>query len=163
MDETRKYCNYSLAYTLFGKWELRMIPAGFINSRSILMLPAGAIIDPRILRREIEETGVTRDRLTIDKNAGILEPADIDAEEQMNLTGQFGSTQSGVGYAISRRVLRKADFRLAKDVEALLDFARVGDVSAEVNELLESDRNVIVKGTQGFGLSLYQSLHKYMH
>lgn len=141
------------------KWELRMIPAGFINSRSILMLPAGAIIDPRILRREIEETGVTRDRLIIDKNAGILEPADIDAEEQMNLTGQFGSTQSGVGYAISRRVLRKADFRFAKDVEALLDFARVGDVSEEVNELLKSDRKVIVEGTQGFGLSIYHTPH----
>ena len=141
------------------KWELRMIPAGFVNPRSILMLPAGAMIDPRVLRREIEETGVTRDRLIVDKNAGILEPADIDAEKQMNLIGQFGSTQSGVGYAISRRVLRKADFRLAKDVKELLDFARVGDVSAVVNELLESDREVIIEGTQGFGLSLYHTPH----
>jgi adenylosuccinate synthase len=41
------------------------------------MLPAGAIIDPRILFKEIKETGpgpgVTRDRLIIDKRAGILE------------------------------------------------------------------------------------------
>lgn len=141
------------------KWELRMIPAGFINPRSALMLPAGAIIDPWILQREIQETGVTRDRLIIDKNAGILEPSDIDFEKQMNLVGQFGSTQSGVGYAISRRVLRKADFRLAKDVKALLDCATVADVSAKVNELLESGRKVIIEGTQGFGLSLYHTPH----
>lgn len=141
------------------KWELRMIPAGFINPRAILMLPAGAIIDPRILRKEIEETDLARERLIIDKKAGILETFDIDIESRMNLTRQFGSTQSGVGHAISRRVLRRADFRLAEDVEELLDYATVGDVSAKVNELLESDRKVIIEGTQGFGLSIYHTPH----
>jgi adenylosuccinate synthase len=42
------------------KWELRLIPAGFVHPRTTLMLPAGAIIDPRILLKEIKETGVTR-------------------------------------------------------------------------------------------------------
>ena len=139
------------------RWELRMIAAGFVNPTTKLMLPAGALIDLTVLRHEIAMTSVTRDRLIIDRNAGILEQSDVDAERRFDLMGQFGSTQSGVGHALSRRIMRQRGFRLASDVAELQQLATVGDVSQEVNDLLGFGRKVIIEGTQGYGLSLYHT------
>lgn len=140
------------------KWELRMIPAGFVQPTAQLMLPAGSLIDLEVLKREIEATGVTQDRLLIDERAGIIEPSDIQGERDSNLWGQFGSTQSGVGHALSRRIMRRPDFRIAKDVPELRDLARIGDVSYEVNGAVQRGDNVIVEGTQGYGLSIYHTV-----
>ena len=54
-------------------------------------------------------------------------------------------------------MLRKPDFKLAKDVPELQEF--LTDVSAEVNEAVDKNGKVLVEGTQGFGLSVYHSPH----
>lgn len=134
-----------------------MIPAGFVQPNARMMLPAGSLIDVDILRREVEATGVSRDRLLVDGGAGILERSDIDGERDDNLWDQFGSTQSGVGHALARRIMRRSDFRLAKDVPELSEIATVGDVSNEVNDVVRRGGYVIIEGTQGYGLSIYHT------
>lgn len=139
------------------RFQLRLVPTGFIHPSSLLMLPAGALIDLDVLRQELRSTGVQRDRIVVDRNAGILEPADINAERDGDLNSRVGSTQSGVGAAVARRVLRQASFRQAKDIPELGELVTVGDVAELVGDGVEKGANVFVEGTQGYGLSLFHS------
>src|SRR6266852_9821655 len=67
------------------KFELKQIPAGFISSRTRLLVAAGALIAPELLLHEVEQCGLDPTRLGIDKNAGIVEPSDRIAEASIGL------------------------------------------------------------------------------
>ncbi len=136
-------------------YQLHQVPAGFVNPRTRLLLAAGALIDPRKLLKEIALCGLTPDRIGVDENAGIIEESDIEAERCLGLRSQFGSTATGVGHAVSRRVLRQKDFRLAKDVPELAQY--VTSVRKELTQAHRAGKSIVVEGTQGFGLSLYHA------
>src|SRR5438552_3687721 len=59
-----------------SKYELKQVPAGFINSSTRLLIAAGALINPQVLLHEIELCGVGPERLGIDRKAGIIESSD---------------------------------------------------------------------------------------
>jgi adenylosuccinate synthase len=139
------------------RYELRSLPAGFINQRSRLLLAAGSLINPEILLTEIKVAGIDPRRVGVDRHAGIISASDGEEEGKLFLRDRFGSTLSGTGIAVANRVLRSPGFKLAKDVPELHNF--LTDVSAEVNDALDKDGRVIVEGTQGFGLSVYHSPH----
>lgn len=61
----------------------------------------------------------------------------------------------GVGSGVQRRVMRAADFRLAADVPELRPF--LTSVREEVGGAVELGQQVVIEGTQGFGLSLYHT------
>lgn len=67
----------------------------------------------------------------------------------------IGSTCSGTGFAIAKRVMREKDVMLAKDIPALAPY--IDDISSRVIEDDEYRQNIIIEGTQGYGLSLYHS------
>lgn len=138
---------------------LRQLPTGFISPASRLLLPAGALIDVEVLQHEIEMLRIDPARIGVDRNALIVESADREREAALKLRDRISSTLSGVGSAVSRRVLRGADVRLFKDVVDSYAWLRplLTDVAAETNAALQSGRNVLIEGTQGFGLSLYHS------
>jgi adenylosuccinate synthase len=74
-------------------------------------------------------------------------------EEQANsLRQSIGSTLSGTGAAMCRRISRKTSVRLAKHDDRLRPF--VNPVVPFMRSHLASGDRVIVEGTQGFGLSL---------
>src|SRR5690242_5276255 len=54
------------------RYELRSLPAGFINQNTRLLLAAGSLIVPEILLTEIKAAGVDPRRVGIDRNAGII-------------------------------------------------------------------------------------------
>ena len=137
--------------------QLRMVPAAFGSIDVGLAIAAGALVDVGVLRDELRTTGVPRDRLYIDRNAMIIELSDIEAERAARMGERFGSTQSGVGWAVARRALRSSDVRLAGDVDELADIATVDDVSALVRRQLGEGAGVVIEGTQGYGLSLYHT------
>src|SRR5713226_7007872 len=134
---------------------LRQLPTGFINPHTRLLIPAGALIDPIVLKQEIELLAVPASRIGIDRNCCIIEERDREAEKALKLRERLSSTLSGVGAAVSRRVLRGHDPRLAKNVARdypwLADL--IIDASAEVNQALDKGKSVLIEGTQGFGLS----------
>jgi adenylosuccinate synthase len=140
---------------------LRQLPTGFVNSRARLLIPAGGLIDPVVLKREIESLGLPVERVGIDQNSFVIEEEDRETERSLGLRARLSSTLCGVGAAQSRRVLRAETAKLARDAggEHLWLRKYLTDVSAEVNTALDQERKVLVEGTQGFGLSLYHSKH----
>ncbi len=134
---------------------LRQIPAGVVNQNTKLFLAGGCLIDINVLLEEIKLFNLTPDRLKIDRNAVIIDKADIENETNMKLEDRIGSTCTGVGSAVIKRILRKKDTKLAKDIPELS--AYIADVSYEVNRLIDKGKRIIIEGTQGFGLSIYHS------
>lgn len=139
------------------RYELRSLPSGFINPGTRLLLAAGCLINPEILLTEIKSTAIDPRRVGIDRNAGIISPSEGEEEGKLHLRDRLGSTLSGTGMGVAYRVLRKPEFKLAKDIPELQEY--LTDVSAEVNAAVDKGGKVLVEGTQGFGLSVYHSPH----
>ena len=140
---------------------VRQLPTGFINPRTRLLIPAGALIDPSIVKQEIESLGLTPGRVGIDHKCFIIEEKDREQEQRLHLSERLSSTLCGVGAAQARRILRSEDAVLARDAGGEHQWLRryLTDVSDEVNTALDRERKVLIEGTQGFGLSLYHSDH----
>jgi adenylosuccinate synthase len=140
---------------------LRQLPTGFVNPRTRLLIPAGALIDPLVLKQEIDSLSLPADRIGIDKRCFIISEDDRQQEQRLGLRERLSSTLCGVGAAQARRVLRSEDARLVRDV--VKDHPWLGkyltDVSDEVNTALDREGKVLIEGTQGLGLSLYHSEH----
>ena len=137
------------------RYQLHQVPAGFINSSTRLLIAPGALVNPSIFRAEVELCGLDKSRIGIDRNTGVIEDFDVDNEKSLNLGGRLGSTGTGVGSAVSRRVLRGADFCLAKDHPYLSKYTT--SVRDELSSAVRHDESVVIEGTQGFGLSLYHA------
>ena len=136
------------------RYELKQVPSGFINPQTRLLIAAGALVNPAIFMEEVELCGLDPSRIGIDKNAAVIEVSDIATEITLDLRGRLGSTGSGVGSAVSRRVLREQDFRQAKDHPDLAPYTT--SVRGELTAA-KRNSNIVVEGTQGFGLSLYHA------
>ena len=137
------------------RYQLRQVPAGFINPHTRLLVAPGALVDPEVFLQEVELCGLDPSRIGIDRNAGVIEKVDWDNERTLGLAERLGSTATGVGSAVSRRVLREPDFCLAENHPALSPF--VTSVRDELSEAVQLDHSIVVEGTQGFGLSLYHA------
>jgi adenylosuccinate synthase len=142
-------------YVAGQRYQLQQVPSGFVNPHTRLLIAAGGLVDPHVFLREVEACGLDPDRIGIDKNAGVIEASDVDNEKTLGLNGRLGSTGVGVGSAVSRRVLRDPNFRLAQDHRDLKPF--VTSVSDELASAVRHDKSIVVEGTQGFGLSLYHA------
>jgi adenylosuccinate synthase len=142
-------------YVAGQRYQLQQVPSGFVNPHTRLLIAAGGLVDPHVFLREVEACGLDPDRIGIDKNAGVIEAGDVDNERTLGLNGRLGSTGVGVGSAVSRRVLREPNFRLAQDHRDLKPF--VTSVSDELASAVRHDESIVVEGTQGFGLSLYHA------
>ena len=134
---------------------LRQVPAGVVNPQTSLFLAAGCILDLNILSEEIEHFHLTPGRLRIDKNALILSPEYIEEEKQRQFDKNFGSTCTGTGIGVLNRILRGKGVKLARDIPSLKSY--LSEVGNEIQTLHCQGRNIIVEGTQGYGLSLYHS------
>ncbi len=137
------------------------MPTGFVNPRTRLLIPAGALIDPVVLKQEIKSLALPPERIGIDRKSFIIEQKDHEKEQDLGLRERLSSTLCGVGAAQSRRVLRGENVSLARDVSREHPWMSqyLTDVSDEVNTALDRERKVLIEGTQGFGLSLYHSDH----
>lgn len=142
---------------------LRQLPTGYINPRTRLLIPAGALIEPDVLEKELE---LLKDpsRVGVDRNAMIIEGRDRETEARLKLQERLSSTLCGVGSAVARRALRGAEVKLAGHAaESNPWLGRlITNVADETNSALEAGAKVLIEGTQGFGLSLYHSQH-YPH
>lgn len=131
------------------------LPTAAVLPNTLCVIGPGAYIDIGILLREKELAQLSDDRLIIDRNAVIITEEHKQRESELGLTHRIGSTASGTGAAVIDRIARSGELQLAKDSAALNRFTK--DTSAILRAHLESDRWIIVEGTQGFGLSLLHS------
>jgi adenylosuccinate synthase len=147
------------AYDRAGrKFALRQLPAGAVDRNVDVVFPAGSFIDVDVLKREIELLDYPRDRIFVSPYANVITPEQKSWEREAGLVSGIGSTGSGVGAAIMASVAREAsNFPLHRH-----DAAHCGslepylcDTTERLREWLNAGTRIIIEGTQGFGLSLY--------
>lgn len=136
---------------------LRQLPTAALLPDVLCVLGPGSYIDAAVLLREIEETGLPTERLRIDERAFLITDEDKAAEMRSGQVAAIGSTGSGTGAAVARRIDRQAPSATVRDAPALKPF--LADTTAVLRSLLDSKARVIVEGTQGFGLSVLHSPH----
>src|SRR5687768_5831216 len=130
---------------------LRQLPTAALIPNVKCFLGPGAYIDPNVLLDEIERTGLDADRLQIDPNAIVITEEDKERERRSGLREAIGSTQSGTGSAVTKRIERQGTSALAKHNQRLRRF--IEPVTPILRAELEHGRRVVIEGTQGFGLS----------
>lgn len=139
------------------KFILRQLPTTAILPHSISVLSAGSYIDLSILKKEIELTGISQKQLFIDQNAMIITQEDRDNEVKNDLRESIGSTASGTGESVIRRIARDKKTLLAKDIKELSPY--IIDSKKFLYEQIQKKQKILIEGTQGYGLSLLHSPH----
>lgn len=130
---------------------LRHLPTAAWLPAAALVLPPGSYLDPALLLTEIAAAGIGPDRLLVDPDAAVIEPADGDLEHAASLGARIGSTESGTGAAVLRRIARDGSLRRARDIPELAPYVRA--TLDFLRARLDGGARVIVEGTQGYGLS----------
>ena len=136
-------------------YKVRMLPSGFLNKSSTVMIGPGVVINPTILLKEINDFGVS-DRAFVDQRCGIIEETHVERDSVLKTT--IGSTGSGTGPANADRAMRT--LKLAKDIDSLSSYLK--DVPTAVNQALDENKGVLVEGTQGTYLSLWHGTYPYV-
>ncbi|MBO3461662.1 adenylosuccinate synthetase [Aetokthonos hydrillicola Thurmond2011] len=134
---------------------LQQLPTAALLPNVICVLGAGSYIQPNILINEINHIGLSKDRLLIDPNAVIVTEREQLEEQKGSLGESIGSTLSGTGAAVQRRIKRNSSVCLAKHEVRLQEFVK--PVVPLMRSYLDAEERIIVEGTQGFGLSLLHS------
>lgn len=131
---------------------LRQVPAGARHPKATLLLAAACVVDEAVLLAELTDLQIPAERMIVDPRVVLVEEAD--RQQEQGLVATIGSTASGTGSALARRMGRAGHVRFAGDSKTLRDRIRVETVAPLVHWHLAGDGDVIVEGTQGFGLSL---------
>ena len=130
---------------------LRSVPAGVVNPDAVLLLAAGCAVNEAVFRSEIDALGLSADRVVVDPRAVLISEDDIEIEQSD--IAAIASTASGVGAALCRRIRRRPG-ALVGDSPSFISRFRVQSVADLLHRQLERGGDVIIEGTQGFGLSL---------
>lgn len=147
------------AYNRSGKkFALRQLPAGAVDRNVDVVFPAGSFIDLEVLQDEIDLLDYPRDRIFVSPYANIITAEQKAWEVNAGLVSGIGSTGSGVGAAIMASVAREAENfpvqrRDAQHCEPLERYLH--DTTAIMRQWLGVGARIVIEGTQGFGLSLY--------
>ena len=140
------------------EYSVRMVPSGFVFKDAKLCIGSGVLVDPRVLKHEIDTLGV-KGRVFVDKRCGIITEDHIVRDKGSDhLAKKIGSTGSGCGPANSDRVMRISP--QAKDVPELEEYLL--DVPKTIDDELKKDNTVLLEGTQGFGISLYYGTYPFV-
>ncbi len=140
------------------KHGVRMIPSGFIYDKARLLIGAGVLVDPVVLEKEVSLLKAG-DRLGVDYRCSIIEAKHIEEDKGTErLAKKIGTTGTGCGPANKERVMRSA--KQAKDLPELDPF--LTDVAKECNDAIDRGENVIIEGSQGFGISLYYGTYPFV-
>jgi adenylosuccinate synthase len=139
----------------------RQLPSGTRATDGQLLLGAGAVIDVAVLMREIADCAVPAGRLAIDPGALVIEAGDV--EREAGLRRAIGSTGTGGGAALARRIEQRESpgaVRMAKDIPELSPYVRE---SASVLEKAQArGGRVFIEGTQGTGLSILHGSYPHV-
>lgn len=125
-------------------YSLRLVPSGFINREARLLIGAGVLVNPDVFLKEVDDFELGT-RCGIDKRATLITKEHIEIDGASANSAKIGTTKTGCGPAAAARVSRTAAF--VGEEERLKPY--ITDVVKEVN----SAKNLLVEGTQGFMLS----------
>lgn len=133
---------------------LRQLPVSVLAPNVKAVLPAGAIVDPDIFLSEVEELRLTPDRIILSPWATVISDEDKAFEREGGLVAQIGSTASGTGAALARRIGRKSGNSILAGQHPRLQ-KYLGETGAIMRHALNKNSWVVIEGSQGFGLSVF--------
>lgn len=141
----------------YGTYKMRGIPCAWINRDCELIIGAGAVVDPDLLRQELtmlpEGTVVYVDRM-----AAVVSHQDGIEEREAGIGEILGSTLEGVGVARARKMRRvyPSDIvTLAGDYSNWPSAVQLISRSGQMLSMAwRSGASIMLEGTQGSGLSL---------
>lgn len=133
----------------------RILPTAAIDRRVTCVLPAGSYLDVELLFHEIKKAGISPSKVKIHPRAVIITEREIELERKMGLSERLGSTGSGTGAAVGLRAMRDPKLTFAKDIGELKGF--LCDTGELLREEVVQGHEVLIEGTQGFGLSCLHS------
>ena len=131
---------------------MRQVPSCTEPHAATFCIAAGCVVDESVLLREVEMLSIERDKIIVDPRAALVTQEDREAESRD--LGYIGSTCSGTGAALRRRMSRYRDVPLVKDSDAIRHRCRVESVAPLLHNVHEDGGSIIIEGTQGFALSL---------
>jgi adenylosuccinate synthase len=129
-----------------------------------LYIGPGSIIELPALLQEIEDNGIPRSKIGISPVVAVLDDSDsafergevdLDGNRRVDVgegTMKFGSTCHGVGACRAKKVLRRPNVKLARDIPEITDM--LCDVSGEIMSRLDSGQAGLCEIAQGFQLSI---------
>jgi adenylosuccinate synthase len=139
------------------KYKLRMVPCGFVNDRSLQLIGPGVLVNPEVLLKEIDVTGI-KDRFGLDPQCAIIEQKHIDEDSKGYLKEKIGTTGTGTGPCNADRAYRTV--KMAREIPELKKYLK--DVPTLVNEALDRGENVVLEGTQGTYISLFHGGYPFV-
>jgi adenylosuccinate synthase len=131
---------------------MRQVPSCAEPEKATFCVAAGCVVDEEILLGELDLLKIPRDRIVVDPRSVLVTEEDRMAEADSLV--RIGSTCSGTGAALLRRMSRAKGVRLSKDSAAINARCRVETVATLLHSRIEDGGDIIVEGTQGFALSL---------
>ena len=133
----------------------RHLPTACLLPQVVSVITPGNYLHVPTLLGEIRRIGVEPQRIAVDPYAWVIKDADVQTELKSGLQGAIGSTATGTGAALIRRIARLEGESFAKDISDLRPYLR--DTTELLTHALRDQQRVILEGTQGFGLSLLHS------
>lgn len=133
------------------KYVTHLIPvAGIIHDRSAIVFSSESVIDPDLLEKEMNEFNIDESRVFIHPRSPIITQEDKDIENTPGGVERIASTQSGVGSARARKVMRTGT--LAENYLPFKDMCRKYPWKRDLTEV--KGLAVLVETGQGFGLDI---------
>lgn len=149
------------------QFKMQQLPVGFVNRNTKLVLGAGALIDPEILDKEVAliktQLGEdVRDRLMIDRRAGLHVPAHAARSKASGRHHGIGATGKGCSEALIDRIRNRGtqDALLFGDSPYASGYD-VGDTEKFLNDSYDEGAQILLEGTQGQLLDLYLGPYPY--
>lgn len=150
-----------------GIYVYHHLPSGCKDTNARLLLGPGMTIFVPSLLKEIEDCGITPDRLFIDPQAMIIE--EQDRTDESTLKENISSTGSGSGFAASRRIRERGSVsvRLARDIPELREYVGTeepyrGSTVTQLEMAYRRRLSILLEGTQGSGLSIFHGAYPHV-
>lgn len=144
------------------KFVYKQLPSTSHIPGSINIVASGALVNPDILKYELDTYKIDPASVYIDPLATMLLPGHIEAERAAMMDKSIGSTCSGTGAALLERLSRNGKATLVRDYVPQLK--ALGVNISDTKEMLwawsddrHDDDDFIIEGTQGYGLSVFHS------
>ena len=150
-----------------GVFTYHQLPSGTRDVDAEVLLGPGMTLRVDALLKEIEQCGISPERLYIDPQVMIIEDEDL-AQEQ-DLVAKIASTGRGGGAAAARRIngRKPGAVRLARDIPELKPyvgdrFPYRGSTTARLEVAYQKGHSILLEGTQGSGLSIYHGPYPFV-
>lgn len=135
---------------------LKQLPSGCVFVNGAGFIPAGAVVDTKLLEHEIGVVGLLPYQITVDPRAVQLKP--LDKATETATVQQISGTGSGNGSALIRRMSRLYPHctmdRYDPPYQKPFTVQKVAPILHDVLDNHHFAQTIVIEGNQGFGLSL---------